>query len=388
MRVLKAQPPYLCKMEQQERIPISRNFLFIPFLFWILFFFSDNLNAQQHDSILYSVYLVGDAGNALVPNDLLRHLKNEVKGIENAAIIFLGDNIYPKGLLRSRRNSSRYRRELAKIHSQLLVFKEFKGSGYFIPGNHDWRAGKMNGLRSIIHQQEAVDTYVKNNTNIRNKQEGAFFPKKGFPGPVSFNLHDSLKLIMMDSQWWLQKDFFHSVGGGEMAAEHVFPRLDSILADAEANGCRVILAMHHPMYTNGNHARAYNPIRSLYYYTPLRILTVFGLDRAVRQDIPDPLYSEMRRQTLAIMEKYSGIIHSGGHDHNLQFFKGSRNFFVVSGSGSKIHRLYSEKYPILFYNATDHGLMQVDYYSTGEIILKARLAKNNGLQEIYRYRIN
>ena len=93
--------------------------------------------------ISHTFYLLGDAGNF---NDetaerKLGELQNRLKEADkNSTLLFLGDNIYPKGLPNTDNPNERFIAE-SKLTNQLKLSKNFKGQTIFIPGNHDWYSG-------------------------------------------------------------------------------------------------------------------------------------------------------------------------------------------------------------------------------------------------------
>ena len=96
--------------------------------------------------VKHTMYLVGDAGNSSEPKivPVLKYLKDTLsKESANSSILFLGDNIYPKGLppeVSKKRKVAEYR-----LHTQTDALKKFKGYPVFTPGNHDWAHG-INGI--------------------------------------------------------------------------------------------------------------------------------------------------------------------------------------------------------------------------------------------------
>ena len=105
-------------------------------LFFLLTILPFSSIAFQANPPIYSVYLIGDAGEPY-ENPVLTLLKKELDMAgENAAVIFLGDNIYPKGMP-PEDHPLRAEAELA-IDGQINAVKDFAGKKVFIPGNHDW----------------------------------------------------------------------------------------------------------------------------------------------------------------------------------------------------------------------------------------------------------
>ena len=97
----------------------------------------------NENEIVFRTYLIGDAGyhdgeNRSIALDLLEQ-KLTNAGTESA-VIFLGDNIYPKGLAGKSHVEARAAAEKS-INGQLETLRNFDGRPLFIPGNHDWGRG-------------------------------------------------------------------------------------------------------------------------------------------------------------------------------------------------------------------------------------------------------
>jgi hypothetical protein len=325
------------------------------------------LAAQNNEKnvVLYSVYLIGDCGNDTLPGKALQLLKHDISPRTNSTVIFLGDNVYPRGLEKNRLSEK-------KLLSQMSIFKGYFGTVYFIPGNHDWHAQKWKGYRIIRHQEEFVNAYFRDSlASVRNHHTGVFFPKGALPGPQTFLLLNGIRLVMMDTQWFLQHQFFHRVGSEKgknfkETSETFFYHLDSILKNSREKNEKVILAAHHPMYNNGEHSRPRQPLRFLVNYTPFQIFGLLGLNRWLMQSMPQPRYKKMREKILSVVEKYPNVIYASGHEHNLQYFKGTPNRHIISGSGSKLSKLRKENFPAAFSDDQRNGFFRVDFMMDGK----------------------
>jgi len=86
-----------------------------------------------------SVFLIGDAGEPKPVDKNIAYLgEKPAQASENDVMIFLGDNLYPKGMPNPD-DPDRSAME-AKLNPQLDLIKDFKGRSFMIPGNHDWAA--------------------------------------------------------------------------------------------------------------------------------------------------------------------------------------------------------------------------------------------------------
>lgn len=326
------------------------------------------LLAQSPD---FSVYLIGDAGNDTVTNQTMTMLQQDALTKPNSAIIFLGDNIYPQGLETLSKSEKKRRLSTKRLLSQVEPLKTYKGQVYFVPGNHDWKQGKWQGLKYVIEEARYIEEYFKT-TEVANRNEHTFIPQNGLPGPYSVMLTEKIRLIAIDTQWWLQSQFFHKTPkpkglNRKQTTQHFYASLDSLLKLATSNNEKVIIAAHHPMFTNGHHSNRLEPLRSLVNYMPLQFFGLIGLNRMLVQDTPQPRYHKIRKKLLAVFNKYEHLVVVAGHEHMLQYFEDGTNNHIVSGSGSKRTHITKNRYKATFMDDTENGFFRLDFYKEGTV---------------------
>ncbi|MEL7145391.1 MAG: metallophosphoesterase [Bacteroidota bacterium] len=294
------------------------------------------------------VYLIGDAGEPKFPED--KNLSFLSKQLESASesdvLIFLGDNIYPKGLP----DEDHPEREAMekKLNAQLDVMKAFKGKSYIIPGNHDWAKSKKQGWQNVLNQQRYVQKYLGSET--------AFQPIGGCPGPVEINVNESLTIVLLDLQFLLHN--WDKPGEDSQCesknATDVLLHLDEVI---ERNKSRhILVAAHHPMYTYGVHGGATTARDHLFpltlindgLYVPLPVLgSIYPAFRKYvgsLQDTNHPKVRALRARMIEIFNKAENVVYTNGHEHSLEYIKRDGMHFVVSGSGSKITKVRKGKY--------------------------------------------
>lgn len=319
---------------------------------FLLFFFTSF--AQEVSS--HKVYLIGDAGEDTIPGKALLLLKDELIANPNSSVVFLGDNVYPSGLKKDNKES------VLHLESQLRILKEYKGNVFFIPGNHDWQAQKRNGLNTLKDQEVYIEDYLKKNSTVANKEQTTFLPKNGLPGPETIMLNDKLRLIIIDTQWFLHFYKKNTLGSKKETKALFYKRLDSLLTVAKTNQEQVIIAAHHPIYSNGHHGRRKQPLRFSINCTPLQVFGLLGLNRLYSQDLSGPRYRRMRKKMLSSINKYDNIVYASGHEHNLQCFKEKGNRFIVSGSGSKRSKLmFRKRFDSVFQDDKTTGFIKLEY---------------------------
>lgn len=329
-----------------------------PILILLVFFHRSFIVSSQ--DLVHSVYLIGDAGNDTIPGPVLKLLEGELNNNPQGTVIYLGDNIYPQGLDGKPLSEKR-------LLSQLSILKKFMGTVFFIPGNHDWKAGKWHGMQCLKRQQEFVDSFLVKETNAK----GGLFPKNGLPGPYTIMLSEKIRLVSIDTHWWLHKQFFHKVGkypgkSKKETSELFFSRLDSILALAKNNNELILITAHHPMYSGGVHSLRLEPLRSLVNFTPFQIFGLMGLNRLLTQGMPQPRYKKMSKKMLSSLSKNDKVIFASGHEHNIQYFKKDKKIFIISGSGSKTSPI-KRKRDGLKYSSDKKGFVKLEYFQDASV---------------------
>jgi hypothetical protein len=300
-------------------------------------------DAQQYpDDYIYSLFLIGDAGDATL-NPLsgsLRAMGEKIAEIDTSgAVVFLGDNIYPDGL--PPENSERRPAIDERLIAQIESVKDFGGPVYFIPGNHDWASSGEEGLAYVNRQEAFVEEYMgRGNT---------FLPDDGYPGPVSVTLLNkneaaginyTIGLIMMDTHWWIhphEKPLPFGAETEEQAKELVLKELNKQMLQYKDD--EVVFSSHHPLYSFGRHGSKF-PLKT--HLVPPVFGSIYALYRNIwgyPNDISHKHYSRMKEGILAAASENRSTIFTAGHEHSLSFVPvqedGKQFHQIVSGSGTR-----------------------------------------------------
>lgn len=354
------------------------------------------LQLPEDEGLIYRVYLIGDAGapslNRQEPTfRLFESLLKEES--ERSAAVFLGDNIYLNGL--PEEDHPRRAFYESRLTEQLKTVDNYKGRVFFIPGNHDWDNGGRDGLNAVLRQEKFVEEYLdRGNT---------FIPDRGFPGPHSVKLLDDnddprlredIRLIALDTQWWLHR-YDKSYGdNGEFEvtdAGDIITELDDILKKQRNDF--LLIAAHHPLFTNGPHGGYVNP--SVHYKYPIAgsLYALYRRAFGFRQDNSHHTYaglSRTLRNTFRTTE-LEHLVYTSGHSHFLQHHidSGKRidHHYLVSGAGTK--RNYAARGRGASFVHQGQGFMTVGYYADGSVWVQAWVPEGNGSEGkvIYTNRI-
>ena len=295
---------------------------------------TSEFNYPAHKKVEKSFYLLGDGGYSIPGGSakgLLAFKKylDSVKQVGNYTI-FLGDNIYPDGM-EEEGNPVRERGEY-RIDAQLDAVENYDGKIMFIPGNHDWYNEGLDGL-------EREKRYIEEQL----QDEDVFHPEIGCP-LESIDVSDRVQLLVIDSQWYLTNWDNHPRINKDCqikSREAFFSELESELKKNQNK--IVIVALHHPLYTNGVHGGHYDFDQHLYPSQKKLPLPVLGsLAMLIRtsggvsiQDTQNLRYKLMVKRLATIAKMWGPVVFVAGHEHSLQYIEKEGVKQIVSGSGSK-----------------------------------------------------
>jgi hypothetical protein len=295
----------------------------------------------EKDSIETTLFLLGDAGDPGIPGrtslDGLRHAARSAQG--NVVVAFLGDNAYPNGLPDSP-NPGRAEAE-SRLDAQVSAVRDSKARGIFVPGNHDWGSREDTGSSAILREAEYVTKHGKGSIEM--------LPSDGCPGPSIVDIGDRLRLILLDTEWWLQRSSNDASPNSHCDTRNerdVIVALDKALASAGER--HSIVAAHHPLISGGAHGGHFGwrdhifPLRdySSWLWLPLPALgSAYPMMRERGlwlEDATNSANRKMREALDSVFTVHPPLVYAAGHEHNLQVMDGtSAKYLIVSGAGSQ-----------------------------------------------------
>ena len=195
----------------------------------------------EPDAVDAVVFLVGDAGDAVTGHSpLLTALQEDVNRWSRAlrrdsavSVIYLGDNVYPDGV--RDRADPHFPDDSARLWSQVGVLdagdaRRYHSLGLFVAGNHDWgNATGDAGIARLVNQGALIATARQNGHLV------SLLPDAGQPGPVFRDLRQNVRIVFLDTHWFLQER-------GRDARRDFFLRTETILRNAGERS--VILVSH------------------------------------------------------------------------------------------------------------------------------------------------
>jgi hypothetical protein len=327
------------------------------------------------ETIETSLFLIGDAGAPDPRGEpVLEALRRELeRAPERSFVVFLGDNVYPRGLpAPGAPGHSEGRR---RLDAQIDAILGSGARGLFIPGNHDWDRSGREGLARVRRQEE----YVVG----RGGSRVTFLPRHGCPGPVVDDVGAQLRLVALDTQWWLHEgEKPHGAGSGcEPGTDaEVVAALRQALAGAAPR--RAVVLAHHPLVSGGTHGGHFSladhlfPLRAWkgWLWLPLPVVgSLYPVTRregVFSQDIPAPPYRHMIESLESAFDEDPPFLWASGHEHGLQVLEGREaRWLLVSGAGILGHTRAPAWIPSTRFASGDAGFMRLDVLWNGRMRL-------------------
>lgn len=295
---------------------------------------------QPGYEFIQSVFLIGDAGEPDLSSQegTFQLLQREV-GVnsDRNTIVFLGDNIYPGGLTDS--SHSNYVLYKKRLLEQVNIGRTSGAKSIFISGNHDW--GKYGDENWPRLNNEVKFINAQGDSNL------LMLPENGCSGPQYTDIGARLRLITLNSQWFLQdwSEAEHPNGCPIVDLNMVTEQLAGQIQSAQ--GRIVLIAAHHPLRTHGQHGGFFSwkthlfPLTAVseYLWIPLPVFgSIYPLYRwlgFVRQDTPNATYRSYIETIEKALENSSPVLIASGHDHALQVIFENKFLQIVSGAGTQ-----------------------------------------------------
>jgi hypothetical protein len=355
-------------------------------LFCCIIFFAGSAQKQEGvDSIRHRVFLIGDGGELFGgKHPVIDWLSKNVDWNDTRNLaLFLGDNVYPIGLPTI--GEPGYEDAKLRLDYQINLVKGKKAKSYFIPGNHDWKQGKIGGWLQNNNQVDYINGLQMNNVEA--------WPHGGCPGPIEVEVDSQLVVILMDSQWFL---YVHEKPGpGSSCSSKTLDEFTNELNEiiSKHPNQLVVLAMHHPIYSVGVHGGAYTLRQHIFpladaihgLYIPLPIIgSIYPIARGVFgnvQDINHPAYRSMAKAIEDILKNHSNVITAAGHDHSLQLLQKDSVHHIVSGAASKLTRIKASGGKDVFYATASVGFGTIEITKSGKVSSKFYTLSSKNLED-------
>ncbi|MEM1043076.1 MAG: BamA/TamA family outer membrane protein [Bacteroidota bacterium] len=347
----------------------------------------------ERSDLAHRVFLIGDiaasedrAGLGVLEAQL-------AEAGENSTVVFLGDQLkrpLPDSLASNRAEAE------APLLSVVEAVEGYEGRVVVVPGDGEWRDGTPEDAADFLRDRLGENVVV---------------PEEGLPGPTHVKLDDGIRLLALDTEWWLQDADDRPTG--EVDDEDIESELDVLIALTELlakyDDDRIIVVGHHPVFSNGERGGHYSLRQHLFpltdvwepLYIPLPVVgSVYPLLRGYfggRQDFSGSDYRTFREALPAAIEEHDGVIYAAAHEYGLQYtpFRTDAlelQHHITSGGGST-RGSFAGGFGAGFAHASQ-GFASVQFYQDGTMWLEfwepeagnpqGRLAFRTQLEEALR----
>ena len=280
---------------------------------------SDLKPASANSEPVYSFYIAGGIGNVSEEGNtnVLKLLKSHLeKASDKSTLIFTGDNI-PE-------DDDNWEKDKAYIDRHIALTQNFKGNTIFIPGNNEW---KSYNTKKIEKFEEYLDDLDKENLK--------FYPKNVCPIEHKV-INDDLDLIIIDSKWfvsnWSRIENINKKCTDIVTRRRFLEELEGYINDGQ--GKNIVIAMHHPIFSNGIYAGKTTLKSNL---LPLPILGsiqngILNLGAFSPDLLNSKRYNYLRILVSSYAKASDRITIVSGHEESLQYLEGGNIHQIISGS--------------------------------------------------------
>lgn len=274
-------------------------------------------------------------------------------------VVVLGDIVYPAGMRDP--GTEPFATDSLHLEAQIDMVdgpraRRYAAAAYFIAGNHDWGMARgPDGKRRIRTMGEFLD---------RNRERRGLnvdlLPEAGEPGPAVVDVGENLRMILLDTAWWLLAWEPHAKPG-------LIDRIEEAMAQAGER--HVVIAAHHPWRSAGPHGGLVD------FWSTLGIRWLLYKTGSLLQDINSRPMQDLRRYLEDVfLRQERPLLFMGGHEHSLQVMEGVKpqdpRWIAVSGTGSKVTEVADG--PGMRYRAEKVGYMTLVTLRDGGTILYVR----------------
>ena len=271
--------------------------------------------ALPEGEIAHRIFLTGNTGDAET-DAVIRALAADARAAgPDATVVVLGD--VTDGGLPEADDPDRARAQ-APVDALVAALAGLEGKVVVVPGDRDWEQGE-DGLKRL---EDLLDGAFDADVLTPGDQSG---------GPREDKLAEGLRLVALDTAWWLLDADERPEGEAEdqdiRAPSDVARVLEQIILDRDDD--RIVVVAHHPLISRGAYAG--------YRGDPLTGLVSRTIGTGA-QDLSSPRYRQLRAGLGPIAATHDRLVWAAGHDRILQTYEDVINTLrqqthLVSGTG-------------------------------------------------------
>ncbi|HEA30604.1 MAG TPA: hypothetical protein ENH91_11515 [Leeuwenhoekiella sp.] len=302
----------------------------------------------------------GNGKNASMDDETLSLLKSTLDNAPSeSTMLFTGDYISPK--------KNNWEKDSAFIDLELKLVENFKGHTYFIPGINEWKSKNAKKI-------EKVEDYLKDNDleNIEVEPNNVC--------PLEFReINENLDLLLIDSDWllngWNGVKYINQKCGNLDTPDRFSEELQGYISDAQDKN--LVIAMHHPIFGNGEYAGkisfkdALLPIPGI-----SSLIEGVGILGAFSPKMLNSRpYGYYRVLMAAMAQRSDRITFVSGHEENLQLLMAKNTPQIISGAMGTVQATRRSSSALTgiggslpfegIYTYGQRGFAKLEYYDDG-----------------------
>jgi len=339
-----------------------KSILFIQAVIAVFLISSECCLAQNDDRVEQVVYMIGNTSTSEMNEAQLVSLQKQLLTEEAPfTLLHLGDIVKP-GLRDS------WKSELDHIFK--LVDGRENGKIIFTPGDKDWNNSGRDGLKMVRELEKLVESQ-KDGANI-------FLPSEGCPGPELIDLSPTLRLIVINTHWWLHPFDIPEAPDADcsnLTKEEFIESLEESIE--ESAGRNILIVGHHPVKSAGVYGGHMTFETHLFPFAdekpgnriPIPVLGSFHA--AYRQnvgtvrDMASENYQDFIDHMSDVLARHPGLVYTSAHDYSLQLLEYEEGYQIVSGS--ILESEHTGKEPGELFASSQCGYTKLEYYGSGKI---------------------
>ena len=275
----------------------------------------DPTPALPDGEVAHRVFLTGNTGDGK-SDAVLRALAADARADgDDATVVVLGD--VTAGGLPSSDDPDRAAAE-APVRALIAALADLEAEVLVVPGDRDWRRGE-DGVKRL---EDLLDDAFGADVLTPGDQSG---------GPREMEPAEGLRLVALDTAWWLLDPDEQPAGEAEdqdvRSPSDVARIFEQILVDRDDD--RVVVLAHHPLISRGPYAG--------YRVDPLSGFVAQTLGTGT-QDLSSPRYRQLRAGLGSLAAGHDRLVWAASHDRILMTYLDVVNTLrqqvhLVSGTG-------------------------------------------------------
>ncbi len=318
--------------------------------------------AQEKEGIDQVLYFIGNTATKEINETHLSLLQKQLMREDNPfTVLHLGD-IFEPGKSEDWANDLGYFLNLTKDRE--------RGQLFFTLGDKDWDNSGRNGLKVVRKLEKQLEQTLEG-SNI-------FLPSKGCPGPEVVDLSPQLRLIFINTQWWMHPFDIPEAPDADcsnLTKEEFIESLEETIE--ESVGKNILILGHHPVVSSGVYGGHMTLQKHLFPFAdrnpgnkiPVPVLGSFYA--AYRQnvgtvrDMANESYQDFNDHMNDILSRHPGLIYASAHDYSLQLLEYEEGYQIVSGSINEKEPTGDE--PGELFSTMKYGYTKLEYFDSGKI---------------------